>query len=231
MNVDQCSAAAAQFETGISCYSDDREAAVEWWRKAADQGHAEAQYLIGLCHHEKGTTVDKVSSVEWFRKAAAQGHAKAQHSIGCAYFYGDGVPVDRASAVAWFREAAERGHADAQDTIGGLVCADGDAAAAVEWFRKAADQGLAKAQYHIGCAHYLGHGVPVDHAAAVEWWYKAADQGHADAQGSIRLLCARTPVHRRDDKAKAKRVRKTKPNGRTGRNNAPPQGQEYSTDQ
>ena len=171
MDVDQCSAAAAQFATGLSCYSDDRDAAVEWWRKAADQGHAEAQYLIGLCHHEKGTTVDKVSSVEWFRKAAAQGHAKAQ--------------------------------------------------------------------YHLGCAHYLGHGVPVDHAAAVEWWCKAADQGHADAQGSIGLLCTRTPVHRRDDKAKAKRnppgVRKTKPNGRTGRpqpqNNAPPQGQEHSTDQ
>ena len=36
--------------------------------------------LIGLCYHEKGTTIDKVLSVEWFRKAADQGHAKAQHS-------------------------------------------------------------------------------------------------------------------------------------------------------
>ena len=119
-----------------SCYNDDLQAAaVEWWRKAADQGHADAQHLIGLCYHEKGTTIYRVSSVEWFRKAADQGHAGAQHSLGCAYYYGDGVPVDKASAVEWLRKAAERGDADAQDFIG-LLCADSDADTAVVWFRK-----------------------------------------------------------------------------------------------
>jgi TPR repeat protein len=105
----------ASFGEGAVC-NGLQAAAVEWWRKAADQGHADAQYLIGLCYHEKGTTIDKVSSVEWFSKAADQGHAKAQHSLGCAYYYGYGVPVDRAAAAEWFREAVLTQQSEATPT-------------------------------------------------------------------------------------------------------------------
>ena len=56
--------------------------AVEWWRKAASQGEAEAQYSLGLMD-EKGFGVrqDLRKATEWFRKAAAQGHAKARDAI------------------------------------------------------------------------------------------------------------------------------------------------------
>jgi len=53
--------------------------AVEWFRKAAEQGYADAQFRLGL-KYEEGCGVDKNEStaVEWYRKAAEQGHPYVQ---------------------------------------------------------------------------------------------------------------------------------------------------------
>ena len=57
----------------------DYDEAVKWYRKAADQGLAEAQFDLGLIY-QKGQSVaqDYGEAVMWYRKAAAQGDAKAQ---------------------------------------------------------------------------------------------------------------------------------------------------------
>jgi len=58
--------------------------ALEWWRKAADQGHADAQYNIGVCYdHGTGVEQSSATALEWWRKAAAQGHAAAQSNVDC----------------------------------------------------------------------------------------------------------------------------------------------------
>ena len=50
-----------------------------WWRKAADQGHAVAQYNLGTVFYN-GIDVarDYEEAARWFSKAAAQGDADAQ---------------------------------------------------------------------------------------------------------------------------------------------------------
>jgi len=50
-----------------------------WYEKAADQGHAKAQYMLGEMYY-KGEGVPKAldKALEWFRKAADQGHFNAQ---------------------------------------------------------------------------------------------------------------------------------------------------------
>ena len=59
-----------------------RNDTAQWWRKAAEQGHAGAQeelgwmYLMGV-----GVEKDKVKAVEWYRKAAEQGYARAQSRL------------------------------------------------------------------------------------------------------------------------------------------------------
>jgi len=55
---------------------------VEWYRKAAEQGHTCAQFSVGEMY-EYGKGVDKNNSiaVEWYRKAAKRGHADAQTSL------------------------------------------------------------------------------------------------------------------------------------------------------
>ena len=56
--------------------------AAECYCKAAEQGHADAQFYHGVMYN-LGCGVDKneVTEVEWYRKAADQGHAIAQERL------------------------------------------------------------------------------------------------------------------------------------------------------
>ena len=90
----------------------------EQWRKAAEQGDAEAQYELGHCYHYGyGVTEDKAEAVKWWRKAAEQGNSEAQFCLGRCYDYGEGVAQDKAEAVKWYRKAAEQGHEKAKAAL------------------------------------------------------------------------------------------------------------------
>ena len=92
--------------------------ALEWYRKAADQGYAVAQVILGWHYHTgEGVPQDDAEAARWYRLAADQGDAVAQQSLGCAYREGNGVPQDDAESVRWFRLAAEQGRADAQHDL------------------------------------------------------------------------------------------------------------------
>jgi hypothetical protein len=81
--------------------------AVRWWRQAADQGHAEAQYNIALFYQVEEKNY--AEAMRWYRKAADQGNADAQNSIGHLYATGKGVPKNEAEAKRWYRKAAASG--------------------------------------------------------------------------------------------------------------------------
>ena len=60
----------------------DRGKAVEWFTKAAEQGHANGQGSLGTCYeHGEGVAQDVGKAVEWYAKAAEQGLAGAQLSL------------------------------------------------------------------------------------------------------------------------------------------------------
>jgi TPR repeat protein len=53
--------------------------AAKWFRKAADQGIARAQYNLGVTYaYGKGVQQSDSAAAQWFQKAAKQGHAQAQ---------------------------------------------------------------------------------------------------------------------------------------------------------
>ena len=167
----------------------DKEAvkAVEWYRRAAEQGKAVAQRNLGICYENgTGVTKDTVKAVEWYRKAAEQGDAKAQRNLGICFFNGTGVTKDVAKAVEWLSKAAEQGDAVAQRNLG--ICYENgtgvtkDTVKAVEWYRRAAEQGNAEAQINLGFCYEKGTGVTKDAVKAVEWYRRAAEQGNAEAQ-------------------------------------------------
>lgn len=108
--------ARAQFELGKEYYDfKDDERAVYWYRKAAEQGHADAQFNLGLAYRSgKGVRQNYSEAVKWFRSAAIQGHADAQFNLGLAYRDGEGVRQNYSEAVKWFRNAAIQGCVDAQ---------------------------------------------------------------------------------------------------------------------
>jgi TPR repeat protein len=79
------------------------EAGKESLRKEAEQGNAEAQYVLGEWYaNGKGVAKDEVEAVKWYRKAAEQGYAKAQYVLGNCYANGKGVAKDEVEAYAWY---------------------------------------------------------------------------------------------------------------------------------
>ena len=171
----------------------DPEKSVEWYRKAAEQGNADAQCCLGWCY-DRGYAVakDPLKAVEWYRKAAEQNNAKAQFFLGLCYDKGAGVVKDPVNAVEWYRKAAEQGLAAAQYNLG--ICYDKgegmtkDPIEAVKWYRMAAQQGLPVAQYTLGSRYEYGIGVAKDTAKAVKWYRRAADRGLAAAQQALERL-------------------------------------------
>src|SRR3546814_6307271 len=99
------------------CSSDlgqDYGRAVEYLGKAAGQGHADAQCLLGECYaNGRGVTKDLSWAARWYGKAAAQGHAEGAFSYGVVQAAGLGVPVDMPLGYGWLDIASDRGHAKA----------------------------------------------------------------------------------------------------------------------
>ena len=56
--------------------------AVAWYQKAADQGLARAQFILGMLYYEgQGITQDYAKEKEWYGKAAKQGDVTNTISI------------------------------------------------------------------------------------------------------------------------------------------------------
>jgi len=190
--------AQAQFKAGVGyLYGladlgiiQDYNQANEFFTKAAEQGHAEAQYHLALMYAAgEGVLQDYKEAFKWYRKAAEQGHAEAPYNLGVMYANGQGALQDDKEAVKWYRKAAEQGGTKAQYNLG-VMYENGqgvpqDYKQAVKWYTKAAEQGLNDAQYHLANRYRQGQGVLQDNKQAVEWYTKAAEQGHAQAQFNL----------------------------------------------
>ena len=167
--------------------------AVRWYRKAADQGDANAQSNLGWMYRNGyGVPQSYDEALRWYRKAVEQGHANAQNNLGWMYQNGYGVPQSNDEAVTWYRKAADKGHANAQNNLG-VMYRDGYGVPqsydeALRWYRKAADQGNATAQFNLGRMYEIGKGVPQSDEAALRWYRKAADQGNAAAKSALKRL-------------------------------------------
>jgi hypothetical protein len=93
---------------------------------AADQGHADGQFLYGLClYRGYGVSVDKRLSAHYLKLAADQGHAHGQFNYGVCLYRGDGVSVDERLSAHYLKLAADQGHADGQFNYG-LCLSRGD---------------------------------------------------------------------------------------------------------
>ncbi len=56
--------------------------AAEWYRKAADEGNANAQYSLGhMYQFEQGVRQDSREAANWFQKAAERGNSAARKRL------------------------------------------------------------------------------------------------------------------------------------------------------
>ena len=115
--------AEAQFAMGIHCSSSGTavpgqlDQAAHWYRKAADQNHALAQFNLGLMFAlGQGRPPDDATAVHWIRRSAEGGDAGAQFNLGSRYHrHSVGAdPMDhtesRIEAYKWYHLAAGQGY-------------------------------------------------------------------------------------------------------------------------
>jgi len=116
---DKSTEAATQFNTAIDYLNEkDFAEAVVWFRKAAENRLAVAQYNLAVAYDlGAGVEQDAKKAVFWYRKAALQNDPDAQVLLAICLHNGDGVERNFDEAEKWFKRAAGLGSADAQYQI------------------------------------------------------------------------------------------------------------------
>ena len=129
----------AQYYLGLSHKKNGNSTkADEWYRKAAEQGHIEAQHILAVAYEDS----DPTEAAKWYRMAAEQGRALAQYELGLMYYEGKGVLQDYVEAHKWLNLATSGNHRLARkkrDEVAQRMTADQIAEAqhqAREWFNR-----------------------------------------------------------------------------------------------
>jgi len=159
-------------------HPDEIPECVVWFRKAAEQGNADAMYNVRECYRNGwGVEKDETLAQSWLCRAAEAGCARAQYEFGswCAEH------KSKQEALEWYRKSAEQGEMSAVYSIGyayerGLGV-ERDAREAVKWFRKAANMEYLRAQSALGGCYYRGDGIERNFEEAVKWYRAAALRG------------------------------------------------------
>ncbi len=178
------------------------EAAIDLFKRAAQQGHPLAMYNLAL-HYRDGIGVqrDFGQAAEWFAKAAESGLVSAMVENAQALTTGRGQPFSRANprrAVEWLQRAADAGSLRAKYELGRIYqrgarcsCGEGnqsndvsrDRELALLWFSRAAEAGDTAAQVRVAEIMEAGTGLPSPQPEIAErYWRLAARSGDAYAQ-------------------------------------------------
>ena len=88
--------------------------ALDWYRKAAAQGHDRAEDNLGLLMFQQG---DRAGALPHLQRSAARGEPRAQYIVGTALFNGDLAPKDWPRAYALMSRASGAGLAQATASL------------------------------------------------------------------------------------------------------------------
>lgn len=155
------------------------DAAMKYYKKAADLGYAAAQYNYADGLLQAGDP----RCIQWFEKAYENGDADAPFSIALIYKEGKIVPPDNAKVMEYYQKAADKGNKDAMNDLafayeeGKLV--PKDMGRGIMLMKKAAEAGSGTAANNVSIAYAQGEGVERNMDAALEWAVKAAGLGNS----------------------------------------------------
>jgi uncharacterized protein len=92
----------------------DLKAAEDWYRKAAQQGHLQAEDNYGLILFQNG---DRQKAMPMIERSSARGEPRSQYVLGTALFNGDMVKKDWVRAYALMTRASASGLAPASASL------------------------------------------------------------------------------------------------------------------
>lgn len=155
----------------------------DWLHQAAENGQANAQYMVGWCLQHLACHAGALEDyVPWYQKAAAQDEFRAMTELALLYANGIGVDEDkdRDRGMDLWRQAATMGSARAMEYLG-IHFDNGwgvpkNADKAIQWYRKAATLGDAAAMYDLSDLYDAREGKG-DAKRATTWALRALRQG------------------------------------------------------
>ena len=189
------------YANGEGVPQDDAEARV-WYRRAAEQGHVQAQLNVGGEPVDDSIKAERVTEsepeelslivgaqqedIDELRTRAEAGDAEAQNDLGVIYDNGNVLPQNLVQAAAWYRKAAEQGDSRAQANLG-FMYATGrgvprNDVEAVAWYRKGAAQGHRVSKSFLDRMYEGRRGVSEDDAEFIEWLSAAEGQDNAGGE-------------------------------------------------
>lgn len=103
---------AMQFKLGMQYWARlDYQNAFNWLKAAADRGHPDAIYQLGMAYlYGRGTLQNYKYAHQRFEQAARLNNSEAQYLLGIMHRDGMGVPLSRDLAYAWLNIAASNGN-------------------------------------------------------------------------------------------------------------------------
>ncbi len=185
-----------RYRDGDGLPKDFKEAA-KWFREAASQGIALAQFELGeALSAGRGVAADPKEAAQWHRKAAEQGEVRSQVILGYNYEQGIGVEKNPEESLRWWLKAAYHGNAEAQHRVAlhYLNLGSGNPDVSIEWWRKAAEQGHSEAQQRFAAALESGDGTPKNLVESYKWYSLAQAGGNGGCEAALsRLRALMTP--------------------------------------
>jgi TPR repeat protein len=175
---------------------EERSFALEYFRKAAAQGHISAQRELGqLYEHGKGVSVNAESAVYCYQSASKGGDARAMFLLGSCFARGFGIIKNESQALHWYQLAADRGDVLAQNHLGSRFEAGNgvpkDIMKAVHYYQIAADQGYGTSQFNIGVIYENGRLGEKDLVKAAQYYHLAVAQNIDRAMNNLASLYER----------------------------------------
>ncbi|MBH1993044.1 MAG: SPOR domain-containing protein [Sphingomonadaceae bacterium] len=92
----------------------DLNAAMDWYRKAAAQGHLRAEDNLGLLMFQQG---DRAGAMPYLQRASMRGEPRAQYIVGTALFNGDLIGKDWVRAYGLMTRASASGLEQASTSL------------------------------------------------------------------------------------------------------------------
>lgn len=188
------------------------DAAIHWWKKAADQGLLDARFVLARQYERQGDVND---AIEWYLPAARQRHPQSVDRIKALALSGNPVAILQmceltqegilqgnplscwieaqgrgiSGALKPIESMAKTGDSEARYVFGKALLegtqAKADRSQGTHWLTLASEQGHDRATLLLAEQQLVQGGAPL---AAAQLLHKAASQGNPQAVGKLEQL-------------------------------------------
>ncbi len=172
----------------------DLLSAIKCYHLAADLGHLEAAYNLGVVYTkgdtERGVQMDMERAICYYERAIAGGHKTSMYNLALIYHRGQNLPsVDLDKAIHYYQQASDGGMVEATYNLGVIYGNRSNTTLAIEYFQLAATAGHGPSLFNLGLIYHQGQDdIPVNISQAILYYTQAAEHGHIEASYNLAVI-------------------------------------------